>query len=287
MKTIQLIIVASIFLYNCKPADLRTSHLLKHGVTEPDKLSGRKILMESFAAQGFDKLTDHRTYSVVGHDHWQGIMGKIANPWPVNNELIGLRYEVNTFNGQYEVLEGDKKGAKAGLQSWRYYEYTGGDPVFRRPNEKIRFVLPAFQYFFELTSRLANAPTICYAGEEEYDGKSFELVFVTWQSPEPTMEYDQYLLWIEKATRQLTYVNYTVRDNYLPGPRGLYGSIHFTDFRPVDGIQIPFVQTVFLNDFKSEHVIHQLQVSQFEFDTFDPLLLHIDTSLQDIGDAKP
>lgn len=283
---ITLLIIGS--LSGCKLSDLRTDYLLENGITESSEEKGGRILEEVYRNQGFDKLETFQTYSVVGSDHWKGLLGKTGNPWPVNEDKIKIRYITNTFDSQLEVLEGKKKGLIAGLQSWSYYEGTEEKLEFQKPDKGTRFVLAAYQYFFELSSRLRNAPIIAYAGEEEAFGESYDKVFATWEDAEPNKNFDQYLLWINKETKLIDFVSYTLRENFLPGPKGIYGTLEYRDYQEVDGLKIPFNHTVRIQDKKEgKGYLHRMIVEEFEFDSFPKEQLYINPELEQIGDEKP
>ena len=277
-------------LSSCKLADLRTDTFKQEGITSSNELKGKQILKESWKAQGMDKLQQFQTYEVVGKDHWKGLTGKTANPWPANNALTQLRYAIGTFDGQMEILEGKKKGWSAGLQSWQYYEFSKGQtPSFDVKKDKaISFIIPAYQYFFELIGRLKNAPIVAYMGQRQFNGQDYDLVFTSWESDAPNEKNDQYVLYVNTKTKLIDYASYTLRDNYLPAPKGLYGTIHFKDFRDIEGIKIPFQQTVFTKDpkTKEEKYLHKLTVNDFRFDSFDKSLLYPNPNLGTLGDQK-
>ena len=110
----------------------------------------------------------------------------------------------------------------------------------------------------------------------------------TWETAEPHQEHDQYLLYINQESKLIEYASYTIRENYLPGPKKFYGTIQFSDLREVKGVKIPFRQSVFLNAPKEKErkYLHQLTIEEFRFDSFDKELLYPDSSLELMGDEK-
>ena len=149
--------------------------------------------------------------------------------------------------------------------------------------------LQSAHYFFELADRLKNAPIITAMDEKERDGVLYDRVFITWEDLKAHGEHDQYIVGISKDSGLIEYAHYTVRDNYLkvPGYKKFYGSIHFDDFREIDGVLIPFSQYVFLNKPKKDKkYIHKLTISDFAFDTFDVAELRPNPELTQMGDEK-
>lgn len=280
-----LFLLASFFLQ----ADLRTTDV-KNNTQSQEKIQLAKTLLNSaLKKQGMDKLNQFSTYEVIGSDYWKGMMGEMGNPWAWNKDEMVMRFSVGDFDGQVEVLEGDKKGFVAGIQSWNYYEKSGGQ--FKSNAEKntgIIFTLAAFHYFFELGDRLAKAPFIRYAGKGKLKGKEMDKIFVSWGN-EVTQSYDHYLLWIGKESGLIEATTFTTRDNPKPVPAFLYGSLRFDDYRNIDGILIPFKQTAQMMNPKDdiEDYIHQLMISKFTWDVFDSSKLSPLEGLQLFGDDKP
>ena len=293
MKTYFVLgLFAVTLLSGCKMVDLQTVDMKEDGLTSEAAQKGQALLEAAWKAQGMDKLHEHSTYSVTAEDEWRGLMGRMGKVWPEARSALHLKYAVGSFDSQVEFLDGKEEGLIAGLQSWNYYEIQPGEAVeFKeKANARIRFGLSAYHYFFELTDRLKRAPIVTYAGEKEHKGKVYDVVFATWESTEPHMEHDQYRLWLDKETGMLEYSEYTVRENYFrpPGWKSFYGSIYFEDFREVDGIMIPFKQSVYLNspNKKEQKYLHRLVVSDFAFDTFDVADLTMDAAIDLLGDSK-
>ena len=230
-------------------------------------------------------------YQVLAEDHWKGFMGKLGKVWPNANSKLEFKFEVESFDSQVTFLDGKRQNLTAGLQSWNYYEIENDElPEKRRMEKRIRFGLSAYQYFFELLHRLRNAPIISWAGQEEFNDQLYDVLFITWEKPEPHKEHDQYKLLINQTTGLLDYAVYSLRENYLkmPGGQAFYGSIKLDDYRKVDGILIPYRQTVFLNapKEKMEKHVHQLIVKDFKFDNFDMALLKPFGDIRKTGDSK-
>lgn len=293
MKKTQLFLPLLIVLMfsGCRHVDLRTKSVKETGLQEEQVAKGKALLKAAWQAQGMDKLQEFSTYEVKAEDHWKGMLGKFGKPWPDSRSQMHFKYGINSFDSQVKFLAGKREGVTAGLQSWQYYEQgPDGELAFlEKGNKKITFALSAFHYFFEMSDRLLRAPIIVAAGEKQFDGKTFDLVFVTWNQAEAHAEHDQYMLWINRETGMLEYAEYTLRENYLkaPGWKAIYGSIHYSDFRDVNGIKIPFVQHVFLNKPKADKkYMHRLTVSEFTFDSFDLVELYPNDEIPLVGDAK-
>jgi hypothetical protein len=202
-----------------------------------------------------------------------------------------LKYATGTFDSQVEFIDGKKKGEKRGLQSWNYYVIPAGDSIAKfkkKPHARTEFGLAAFHYFFELVDRLRKVDLITYAGEKEFNGKTYELVFVTWGKLKTHKKHDQYMLWINKQTSLLEYCEFTIHDSFLPGGNTIPGSIEFTSLKEINGVKIPFEQYVYIGSPKKKHskYLHKLTVTDFKFDSFDLEELYPNKDLKRNGDNK-
>ena len=286
---IGILFVGFVLLSIFNLADLRPKELKQDDQSEEQIQFAKSLIQNAISAQGLDKASQFSTYEIIGTDHWKGMMGKMGNPWDWNNDLMALRYTVGDFDGQVEVLEGDKKGFVAGIQSWEYYEKKD-DQLYRSIKEdkgKI-FILAALHYFFELGNRLANAPTILYAGQDILRGQEMDKVYVSW-GPDVTKKYDQYVLWIGKESGLIEATEFTTRDNFMPAPAFMYGCLQFEDFKTIDGVQIPFKQTAQIGRPKesTSNYVHQVIVQKFEWDVIPISDIRPFAAIAPLGDEKP
>ena len=293
MNNLVVFLLAAItLLQGCKLVDLQTKQVKDEGFETHNIEKGKALLENAWNAQGMDNLANYATYSVIAEDHWRGLLGKMGKVWPESRSDIELKYVVGTFDSQVTFLNGKEEGLTAGLQSWNYYEGRNGEALAfkEKADKRIRFGLSAFQYFFELADRLKRAPIVTYAGEKEHKGEVYDLVFATWETTKPHEGHDQYRLWLDKETGLIEYAEFTVRDQYMkmPGYKALYGSIYFSDFRDINGVNIPFEQSIYLNapGKKESKYLHRLTVSEFTFDDFGATDLLVDPEILQVGDAK-
>lgn len=253
---------------------------------------GKAILANAWKAHGVDSFNTHKVYQMIAVDTWQGPMAGIGKLWPQKISKLAFKYAPNTFDAQVKFLDGKKEGFVAGLQAWKYYEKpVDGEISFDvADNERFRFGMAAYQYFTEMVGRLSHAEIVRYAGEKEFNGKQYDLVFATWGSLEGNDQSDQYLLYINKESDILEYVTYTIRDNYLkmPGAGMFYGSMGFSDFHDIDGFKVPFTQSAFMNGPSKDNGdnLHQLKLESFSFDGFELSELYPEASIKRIGDKK-
>ena len=282
------VLLATLLTMSCA-ADLRTRSIKDGAQTEAQITTARQRLESAIAAQGFNTTDRFRTYEVTATDHWRGMLGNMGRVWNWKEDEMKLRYTLGDFDGQVEVTAGPKKGFKAGVQSFDYYEYTDGRyDTDVKDDKRLIFAINAFHYFFELGPRMLNAPVIRDYPDDELAGEPMHRVFVSWGT-DKTRDYDQYVVWIGKQSGLIEAVTHTVRDNYLPGAQPMYTTTEFDDFRDVDGVKIPFKQTVTLfgPDAKEKGYVHRLTVTDFQWDAFAPEAIRPNATLEVMGDEKP
>lgn len=263
-------------------------------VVKTNQLSGKEkamnILDKAWLAHGLDSMMTKKVYEVTATDDWPGMMGKMGKLWPIQKQELKLQYAVGTFDSRVTFLNGKKKGEQRGLQAWNYYVIKKGDsiPQFKKKaHEKTEFGLAAFHYFFELIDRLKKVDLITYGGEKEFNGNTYDLVFVTWHKLRKHNKHDQYMMWINRETGMMDYCHFTVHGTAFPG-NIITGSIEFTNFKKVDGVQIPFEQIVYIGSPKTDQTkyLHKLTVDSFKFDSFNKSELYPNKDLKTVGDSK-
>lgn len=290
MKNNPLILLSALLVLNaCKIAD----------ISQPTELHPQKseqianeILDQVLEAQGFDVLKENNLYQARVTDDWKGFLGKMAKLWPDPNTQFQFRYNFNTFDGNAELLSGEKKGDLIGVQGWQYYEKPAGSgEVAKAEARTMEFGIVVLHYFIELPYRLRNAPMKRYYGERELKGQKYDLVFVSWGSEEASEEFDQYILWINQESHLLDYCIYTLRDNGNPLTRHKYGSIAYLDYWEVDGFKVATKMPVLLDDGvirtdDLENYFHQFSIEDFSFGGFEESELYPLPGLEKKMDMK-
>ena len=274
-------------LAGCTLADVRTPSI--HAAQPDSSLIEKGIALLDRVAEshGYSTWKAFHTQEVIFSDRWQA-----DGFWPAQEQMLSLKSMPGTFTAMATLLDGPKAGEQWGLQSWRpYVRDVAGNLSFEPAQEAATaqtFYIPSLQYFNELPFRLLKADHMAYAGEREYRDRTYDLLFVTWGSFEPNVSHDQYLLWIDRETLLISMCQYTIRS----AAPAFTGTIHFEDYRAVQGVYFPFKQTVILPAPENtlypldKYFFHQSLVESVTFDGFDKELLIVDASLVP-RDVKP
>lgn len=274
-----IIWISALLFQSCSTLhDVRPKVLKQDGISEENTKRGKLLLDQVWEKQGGSEFQEYSVYSFNGFDTWKdNKLGEIGKLWPDFKTNLEFKFQVDTLDGKITFIDGERAGDIAGICDSKYYEIKNGKAEFKDRNaeENIRVVFGLYhiQYFFELLNRLRNAPIISYAGEEEFNGNKYDLVFCTWGEAKPHQEHDQYLLWINQETGFLDYSEYSVREPYAKpiGYKLIGGNIQYLDYREIDGVWIPHNQIVypFKKRTKQEKFIHNLKISNFQFDNFN------------------
>lgn len=279
-------------------ADLRNSEARR--ATPEAAAKGRELLERVAERHGLKAFNNHTTMETVAADAWAG-----GSPWwPEPVQRYRSQALLGTFSSRVELLDGPRRGEVWGLQAWAPYRRASlnAEPLFLdKPAPEIEFYLPTLQYFAELPFRLLEADVVLHAGTASHRGREYELLFVTWESPEPDPRLDQYVLWVDRQTLLIEMVRYTVREAVALAPesaRAIYrtlalGTMHYHDYREVEGVWIPFVQTVTLPEPRlteyplENNFFHRLVIEEARFDTVDERALAPSDQHGRPADAKP
>ncbi|MEO1272630.1 MAG: hypothetical protein AAFX99_31465, partial [Myxococcota bacterium] len=197
---------------------------------------------------------------------------------------VDVYFRSNSFDARADFLEGELKGQSWGLQSWRSYVIDAQGQTHFVDNDDIAFILPAIHYLQEFSFRALDHTVVAYMGTETIDGVKWERVMVTWGLLAPNLEHDQYVAYIHPESGRVEKIQYTVRDIM----RIMTGTIHFSDFREVDGLWLPFTQAITLDpdgDPDTEFA-HRITVQEMVLDPVPVAFFRQDQALGQVGNAK-
>lgn len=271
LSILSLLICAHI---GCAPRDLRPEPLAETTTLPEDRVEkGRALLQQMLEAHGgLDAWRAHGNVRVTFQDRWPNALTRAAvMPWPESGATLQQEILIGTETSRITFMDGDWVGKVWGIQDWvTYHVEPGGEPVVEGDKD-IWFWLPTTQYFFEAPFRLREGQYVAHAGTQTIHGKTYDLVYITWGSVEPSKTIDQYVAWIEQDTRRLGILQYTVRDF---GKR-IQGTAHYEGYKQIQGLTVP--TRIRLGDLEDkENVLHMMEFSKIEYgvslerDTFYP-----------------
>lgn len=291
MKSYLFLAVLTIFISfsACKTIDIRSDYALQND-TETDREKGKRLLQETYTKMGYDHLATVENYEVNSVFKWKFFWSMMPmNALPGNKgKLLKFRFAANTFDGQVTYLEGRKKGKTYGLQSWETYLIDKDKPLKRTKDKRRNWGLATYHYLIEAPMRLLNADIIRYAGEREFDGKQYDLVYATWGEDAPHKEHDQWLVYINKETGLTDLTEVTINDFFLPVPNGMKGATIQTERqKAANGTYLPSFVTIQLGKpKKKKRHVYTFSLTDYVFDTTPTEKLYPLQEVGKIGDAK-
>ncbi|MEZ4458170.1 MAG: hypothetical protein R3E66_00295 [bacterium] len=242
-------------------ADLRSNNLVVDGISAVDRDQGRAILERSAKAHGLQRWRQHQTVTVTYTDTWYRPVERLVSmPYPQNGQRLVHDQIVGSDSSRWMFKGGPLDGTVWGIQNWATYRLQDATPTFE-PDNTLKFWLPTNAYFFQAPFRLREATVVAHAGTARVDGRLLDIVFLSWNTAAPQSDVDQYVAYIDRESGQLMYLQYTIRDIF----RTLIGTMHYTDYREIDGMLVPHRMTV-VTEPGGPRSLHEYLVESVGFD---------------------
>ncbi len=293
MKTsIKLLMILSLIavFHSCKTVDLRTDYV-KEQPAQTAEEKGRQLLADAAQKMGYDKLANTEVYETTANFKWKGLWPLMPmNSLPGNlNKDIQFKFATNSFDGQVKYLEGRKEGLVQGLQSWEGYKIKRNNGELKQ-HEHDRYIwgLATYHYLVEAPLTMKDAEIVRYAGEKEFDGQSYETVYVTWGTEEPNKQYDRFLVYVNKDTGFIDMAELTIGDFYLPMPKGMqHATVQWDREMASNGTYLPSMTYIQLGKPKDKSkYVYKYSSKDYKFDSFPKSELYPIEGLTDFGNSK-
>lgn len=249
--------------------------------TSQDSQRAETLVREMAKAHGVEQWEKLNTYQATFEDEFLGFIGKNSKPFKEDKTQMELQYIPGSFDGKLRFLSGEDKGKTWGIQSWETYTQEENSPIEFNQDNDVYFWLPTYQYFIEFPARIQEATAFAYAGEAEIEGVSCEGVIASWNSTEPQKNIDQYLIWIDKESKRIVKLEYTIREIF----NFLTGAAAFKEYKDYGGILLPSRLPVESN-LQKEGFLHEMRILDFKADPVDIASLRPNKKLPISGSKK-
>ena len=181
-------------------------------------------------------------------------------PLEQSGQKLSLLLKPGQVDARLTFLDGQWKGKSWGIQKGAAYQVDDTGTLTWKRDRTIEFHVPGYRYFFFMPYYLSEARLITYAGERKLHGHTYDLVYSTWGKWTPQKNVDQYLLWINRETSMIDFVQSTVREMFA---RSIV-TLSLSDYRKVHGIKMPFSLTVLENIKILDAGMHQMKLLEVE-----------------------
>ncbi len=271
-----LILLAVLGVYFFGTSDLRTETVKNNFDAE----RGQALLSAMAEAHGVPHWDSMETYSVQFEDKF---FGKIPGEHAFQSDEVKMTidYIPKTYNGRLTFEEGMPKGTVWGIQSWKTYIQPPNESIEWKQDGEVYFWLPTYQYFVEFPARILKADVVSYAGEREIEGRTCEGIYATWKMAEPQRDIDQYLIWVDKETKLITLMEYTIREKM----NFLVGGAYFKEIQDFDGLKLPTFLPVISG--LVDGYLHEMRITGIQRDKVSKSDILPNENLEFIGDDKP
>jgi hypothetical protein len=137
-------------------------------------------------------------------------------------------------------VDGPRAGETLGIKGDLAYRIGESGALEFGRDACIEGYLRSVQDSLVLPLRLAAQTEIADAaafasGQRALDGRSYDLVFVTVPAPYGTAAEEQYVLWIERASGRVEWLELTDRRR----SRRAHSVLHYLEYRDVQGVMLP------------------------------------------------
>jgi len=249
--------------------------------TNPQPELAEELIRLMGVAHGIQNWETIESYDVDFTDEFYGIVGKFSHRFGAAKNEFSLSYIPNTYDGIMKFKNGPNNGKTWGIQSWKTYkQLSSGAPVFKS-HFQTYFWVPTYQYFVEFPLRIQKADAFAYAGEKVINGITCVGVVASWKTTEAQRDIDQYLVWLDKSSKRMVRLEYTVREMY----NFLTGAANISDSKKFEGILFPGTMEVesniVLKGLLHTMTINKVAKSNLPLNRFRP-----DSSLPVLGDDK-
>jgi hypothetical protein len=263
MPGAKLVVLITLLTSGCSTVDIRDT--LEHlSSNNPDSaLKAKQIfnrVLTNYGAHQFDKKFNFARVTYM--DQWHNLPAKLFNSPYSDDMLVQYEFLLNTFNSRLTFVEGPKKGEIWGIQNWLTYKKKIGDSYRAKRNFKIKFHLPARQFFFELPFILRQFKYSYYLGEELKGETQYHKLFFS-NSTSTLKNSDQFIIYINKKSLNIDMIYYTIRELGA----SFKGANHLSHFQRIDGVLIPFHSDIYFSPEKKTQV-HQFRIKKIEFKAF-------------------
>lgn len=220
------------------PKDIRPDEVLD-GISAQEEARGRALLERAAQnAGGREVLMRHAGFHSEMTDTWSNAFGK----------LVFLKYEpiqqiVVEVDGprvdqvKLTLVNGERAGEVWGVQDNRVYLQAPGREREFTDDEITLIYVKSPASLVLLPLRLAYADKVGYVGPVEFEGKRYERVFVTWESLDPNMKSDQWVVWIDPETGNIAKAQCTLREY-----TGIYADeavVELGDYKTFGDVTLP------------------------------------------------
>jgi hypothetical protein len=259
--TLFFVFTTLIMAMGCSTADLSTDNLRKQD-TQPDLREKAITIFERSlnARGGYNTYKSFDSVQLRGTDFWHSSFVRLFTPVTEQEQKFEVVFATAGSEISYIFLNGTRKGQYIGVENGKTYRVIEKEREFA-DSSKIRLYLEPLTHYLQWPYELYESPVLLYAGEENIENESYHLLFASSGGVAASPDHDQYVIYVNKETRYVDYIDFTLRSLF----ESYKGTLHYRDFRTVQGLVVPFFigasDAVENKDFVHEFLFSEIQFS--------------------------
>lgn len=244
----------------CSLADLRTAQILDTGPQPEAVREGRRLLeLAVWRQDKSGRWDEFEHWTVTTRDIWESGFIRRLTPLTNNDQSILFDFAMDQSLAEMTFLDGKRADQTLGVDQKGEFVRVDGTKEYRRVKKLANYLEPVRDYYF-WPQTLVNSQTVLYAGEDIVGDVAYHKIFVTDGPVAPAAETDQYIVWLNKNSLRIEYIEFTLR-SLLKSYRGV---VAYSDYRDVEGLQLPHRLTL-LDKVGSEDYSHEFQIQTMSF----------------------
>ncbi|UCG19980.1 MAG: hypothetical protein JSU80_09520 [Deltaproteobacteria bacterium] len=255
-----LILSYLIVAVGCSTADL-SSDKLKNPDIQPDlREKALTIFEKSLKARGgYNTYKSFNSVRLKGTDLWHSSLVRFFTPVTEQEQKFEVFFSTTGNEIKYLYLNGKRKGQYIGVENGKTYRVMNEEREFAE-SSKIKLYLKPLQDYFQWPYKLYESQVLLYAGETNIENEPYHLLFASSGGVEASPEHDQYLIYINKKTYYVDYIDFTLRSLF----ESYKGTLHYRDLRAVQGLTVPFFIGV-SDEVANKDFVHEFLFSEIQF----------------------
>ncbi len=240
------------------PADIRPAEI-RGGITPEAAARGRALLLEAQEAYGLAAWKQKTSAEFEMTSQWH-----VPNSgWPTNPQKFRFHaLQLGADDADLIFLNGPQTGQGWALAGGKHFNLRDGKRIPKdAPDPHAKMSIK--NWWFQFPFRISEATVVADAGPGEVKGKKYNRVFATWESAEPNPTFDQYVIYIDPATKRMEWLHFTHRRS---NPRATI-SMQLVDFRSTEGVLSPHRSIVHRGaPGETEAKVHENTIDRVRFD---------------------
>ena len=247
-------------MMGCSTADLSTDNL-RNQDTQPELREKAITIFERSLKErgGYNTYKSFDSVRLRGTDVWHSSFVRLFTPVTEQEQNFEVRFSIEENKIDYLFLSGKRQGQYIGVENGKTYRTLNEKREFS-DSSKIRLYLEPLTHYFQWPYKLYESPILLYAGEKDFENKSYHLLFASSGGVAASPEYDQYVIYVNKKTYFVDYIDFTLRSLF----ESYKGSLHYRDFRTVQGLVVPFFIGA-SDEVKNKDFVHEFLFSEIQF----------------------